>query len=180
LREHCVSIAPDGVELDAEPEDNEMEYNEMEWKGCKDMDTADGVVAPGGGRTIQVGPHQLQVKAGRETGHTLVGVFESAMPPGGGFPFAHVHDAYEEVFYVLEGEIEYRLGAVWTAAPVGTTICVPRGAVHAFRNRGPRPARHLVVHAPVDALDAVEEVVRTGQGQWAGILARHHSRLVGD
>lgn len=136
-------------------------------------------MAPGGGRTLQVGPNQLRVKAGRETGHTLMGVFESTMPPSGGFAFAHVHDAYEEVFYVLEGEIDYLLGEVWTTAPVGTTICVPRGVVHAFRNRGPRPARHLVVHAPVDALDAIEEVGRAGQDQWPDIFARHHSRLVG-
>jgi uncharacterized cupin superfamily protein len=125
---------------------------------------------------LQVGPNHLQVKAGREAGHTLVGVFESAMPPGGGFAFAHVHDAYEEGFYVLEGEIEYRLGAVWTPAPVGATIGVPRGVVHDFRNRSPRPARHLVV----DALDAVEGAGRAGQDQWPGIFGRHHSRLVGD
>jgi len=35
-----------------------------------------------------VGPNELRVKAAREAGHSLVGVFESTMPPGGGFPFA--------------------------------------------------------------------------------------------
>lgn len=62
------------------------------------------------------------------------------MPPGGGFPFAHVHEQYEEVFYVLEGEVEYRLGEGWTVAPAGTTVCVPRGVVHAFRNASQAPA----------------------------------------
>lgn len=44
-----------------------------------------------------MGPNELRVKAGPDGGHTLVGVFESTMPPGGGFPFAHVHDEHEEV-----------------------------------------------------------------------------------
>jgi uncharacterized cupin superfamily protein len=61
-----------------------------------------------------VGPVELHVKAALETGHELLGCFDSRMPPGGGFPFPHLHDAYEEVFYVLEGEIEYLLGDRWT------------------------------------------------------------------
>jgi uncharacterized cupin superfamily protein len=125
-----------------------------------------------------VGPNELRVKAAREAGHSLVGVFESAMPPGGGFPFAHVHEEYEEVFYVLEGEVEYRLGAGWMVAPAGTTVCVPRGVIHAFRNVSQAPARHLVVHAPVEALDAIEAIAAAGWDQWGDIFARHHSRLL--
>jgi uncharacterized cupin superfamily protein len=71
-----------------------------------------------------VGPNELRVKVGPDAGHTLVGFFESTMPPGGGFPFAHVHDEHEEVFSVLEGEVECRLGEIWTVATVGSTICV--------------------------------------------------------
>jgi hypothetical protein len=63
-------------------------------------------------------------------------------------------------------------------APTGTTICVPRGVVHAFRNASQAPARHLVVHAPVEALDAIEEVAGAGRDQWGGIFAKYRSRLV--
>jgi uncharacterized cupin superfamily protein len=146
--------------------------------GCDSMGAAGGVVPAGGGRRVRVGPNELRVKAAREAGHSLVGVFESTMPPGGGFPFAHVHEQYEEVFYVLEGEVEYRLGEAWTVAPAGATVCVPRGVVHAFRNSSQAPARHLVVHAPVDALDAIEAIATAGPDQWGGIFAEHHSRLV--
>jgi uncharacterized cupin superfamily protein len=142
------------------------------------MGAAGGVVPAGGGRKVQVGPNELRVKAAREAGHSLVGVFESAMPPGGGFPFAHVHEEYEEVFYVLEGEVEYRLGEGWTVAPAGTTVCVPRGVTHAFRNSSQALARHLVVHAPVEALDAIEAIATAGRDQWGAIMAKHHSRLV--
>lgn len=100
------------------------------------------------------------------------------MPPGGGFPFAHLHDEYEEVFYVLEGEVEYRLGDGWAAAGTGSTICVPRGVVHAFRNSSGRPARHLVVHASAAALELIELVGRTPRDQWAALFERYDSRLL--
>jgi hypothetical protein len=47
-----------------------------------------------------------------------------------------------------DGEIEYRLGETWTAAP-DSAVCAAGG--HAFRSASQRPARHLVVHAPVKA-----------------------------
>jgi hypothetical protein len=48
----------------------------------------------------------------------------------------------------LDGEVEYRLGETWTAAP--DSACVCRGD-HAFRSVSQRPARQLVVHTPVKA-----------------------------
>jgi quercetin dioxygenase-like cupin family protein len=144
------------------------------------MSTGGVAVPPGSGREVSVGRNTLTVKSGPEEGHTLVGMFESAIPPGGGFPFAHVHDEYEEVFYVLEGEVEYRLGESWAVALAGSTICVPSGVVHAFRNSSTRLARHLVVHAPVAALALIEEVGRTPQEQWAPLFERYKSRLIKD
>jgi quercetin dioxygenase-like cupin family protein len=139
-----------------------------------------GVIGPGEGRPVTVGPNQLTVKVGPESGARLVGLFESEMPPGGGFPFAHAHDSYEEVFYVLDGVVEYRLGDEWATAPAGSTVFVPPGVVHAFRNSGPLVARHLVVHAPVEALAMIEEVGRTAPEDMPAVLARYDSRLVED
>jgi quercetin dioxygenase-like cupin family protein len=136
------------------------------------------IVPPGSGRRLRVGPNELTVKAGPETGHTLATVFESTLPPGGGYPLPHVHGEYEEVFYVLEGEIEYRIGDQWTPAPAGTTVCVPPGVVHAFRNLSMHPARHLALHAPAAALAMIEEVGQATQTQLEAILAKHRTRLV--
>ena len=107
-----------------------------------------------------------------------MGLFESQMPPGGGFPFAHLHEAYEEIFYVLEGVVEYRVGDEWIAATAGSTVFVPPGVAHAFRNSSSRAARHLVVHAPVEALAMVEEIGRTPPEGFAAVLSRYRSRLV--
>jgi quercetin dioxygenase-like cupin family protein len=135
------------------------------------------IVPPGDGRRFRVGPNELTVKAGSESGHTLAAVFESTLPPGGGFPLPHLHDEYEEVFYVLEGEVEYLIGDEWTAAPAGSTVCVPRGVVHAFRNVSPGPARHLALHAPAAAMTMIEEIGQAREDQFESILARHHTRL---
>jgi uncharacterized cupin superfamily protein len=139
----------------------------------------DRLVPAGAGREIRLGPTRALVKADELSGHQLVGVFESTMLPGGGFPFAHVHDRYEEIFYVLAGEIEYRLGDEWHVAAAGTTVSVPPGTVHCFRNTSGDPARHLVVHAPATALRMIEDLAHAPREQWDAILAEHHSRLVG-
>src|SRR2546421_6403659 len=138
------------------------------------------ILPPGSGRRLRVGPNELTVKAGPETGHTLAAVFESTLPPGGGYPLPHVHDQYEELFYVLEGEIEYRIGDQWTPASAGTTICIPPGIVHAFRNISPHPARHLALHAPAAALTMIEEVGQAPQAQLDAILAKYGTRLTED
>lgn len=142
------------------------------------MSGTGSIVPPGGGREIHVGLNTLLVKTRPGAGHVRAGVFESAMPPGGGFPFPHVHDDWEEVFHVLDGEIEYRLGDAWSPAPTGSTICVPPGVVHAFRNSSRHPAKHLVIHAPAAGLHLIEELGQAPRDQWDEIFARYNSRLV--
>jgi quercetin dioxygenase-like cupin family protein len=120
----------------------------------------------------------LRIKTRPDDGHVQVGVFESEMPPGGGFPLAHIHNSWEEVFYVLEGEMEYRLGDDWLPAAAGSTICIPPGVVHAFRNASDQPARHLVVHAPAVAVEAIEQMAQTPRDQWAELFVKYDSRLL--
>lgn len=74
-------------------------------------------------------------------------IIDMHVPPGGGPP-PHRH-AFEESFVVLEGEIEVRLRDDPPArAAAGTTVNVPGGAPHAFKNVGDVPARLLCVVAP--------------------------------
>jgi uncharacterized cupin superfamily protein len=136
------------------------------------------VVGPGEGEEFTVGLSTVHVKAGGHNGHKLVGVFQSTMQPGGGFPIAHVHDVYEEVFHVLQGTIEYRLGDEWHEAVAGTTISVPPGVVHCFRNTSGAVASHLVVHAPIEALEAIEAIARAPREEMPAIMARYKTRLV--
>ena len=84
-------------------------------------DTQALVVAAGDGREIRFGPNRLSVKVGPESGAHRFGVFESVFPPGAG-TFVHRHRLYDEAFYVLEGEIEYRLDDQRVTALPGLTV----------------------------------------------------------
>jgi len=68
------------------------------------------------------------------------------VPPGGGPP-PHRHD-FEEMFSVLEGEVEVTFRGETMTARSGETINVPANAPHAFRNVGDQPARLLCLCSP--------------------------------
>lgn len=68
------------------------------------------------------------------------------VPPGGGPP-PHRHD-FEEMFSVLEGEVQVTFRGETMTARAGETINVPANAPHAFTNLGDAPARLLCLCAP--------------------------------
>jgi quercetin dioxygenase-like cupin family protein len=68
------------------------------------------------------------------------------VPPGGGPP-PHRHD-FEEMFSVLEGEIEVTFTGTPSVARAGETVNVPANAPHSFTNASDRPARLLCVCSP--------------------------------
>ena len=105
------------------------------------VSTAAVIVPPGQGRELAAGSTRPTVKVGPHNGGRLIGMLESEVPRGSGFP-GHVHDEYEEVFYVLAGQIQYLIDNDWTPASAGSTVFIPPGRVHAFRNAGHEPARH--------------------------------------
>ena len=105
-------------------------------------------------------------------------MLESELPPGAGFP-GHVHEEYEEIFYVLEGEIEYLIGDEWASADKGSTVFVPAGTAHGFRNPGQDTCRHLAIASPADAMTMIEELTIAGPDDLASVMARYRTRPVG-
>jgi len=79
---------------------------------------------------------------------------------------AHLHRNAEELFYVLDGQLdllafeprirtssnwqgwESRTGATVARVGPGSTMYVPRGCPHAFANPGPGPARMIFLVSP--------------------------------
>ena len=78
------------------------------------------------------------------------------VPPGGGPP-PHRHD-FEEMFTILEGEIELTFRGVSATARAGETINVPANAAHVFRNVSERPARLLCLCSPAGQEEFFREV----------------------
>jgi quercetin dioxygenase-like cupin family protein len=68
------------------------------------------------------------------------------VPPGGGPP-PHRHD-FEEMFTVLDGEVELTFRGEHMVARAGETVNVPANAPHAFTNASGRPARLLCLCSP--------------------------------
>ena len=68
------------------------------------------------------------------------------VPPGGG-PAPHRHD-FEEMFHVLEGEIEATFRGERSVVRAGESVNIPANAPHSFTNASDRPARMLCVCSP--------------------------------
>jgi quercetin dioxygenase-like cupin family protein len=73
-------------------------------------------------------------------------LIDMLVPPGGGPP-PHRHD-FEEMFTILEGEIEVTFRGAKSVVRTGETVNIPANAPHAFRNRSERPARLLCLCSP--------------------------------
>jgi mannose-6-phosphate isomerase-like protein (cupin superfamily) len=143
------------------------------------------LLASGHGRPIRIGGDVLLVKA--LTGTTDgVAVLETVAKPGEPAPLDHVHHSYDEVFYVIEGEFEFRVGGRRVRAPAGSVVTAPRGSPHTFKNCGDGDGRVLIVGAPGRAAIMLEEIgamVAAGVGPLpedglAGVYGRHDTTLV--
>jgi mannose-6-phosphate isomerase-like protein (cupin superfamily) len=74
-------------------------------------------------------------------------LLELAVAPGAGADL-HFHKLQSDAFYVLEGELEFRVGEETVRGAAGTFVLAPPGVHHAFRNTGTVTARALNLHAP--------------------------------
>lgn len=74
-------------------------------------------------------------------------LFDTFVVPQGGSP-PHIHLAEDEWFYVLEGEITFRLGDQWLVATPGMSILMPKGTVHPFKNTGTAIAHMITLFTP--------------------------------
>lgn len=101
----------------------------------------------GGTYTILVSGEQTR---GR---YTLI---DMIVPPGGGPP-PHRHD-FEEMFTILEGEIELTFRGEAHRASAGFTVNVPANAPHFFKNTSDKPARLLCMCSPAGQENLFMEV----------------------
>jgi mannose-6-phosphate isomerase-like protein (cupin superfamily) len=112
---------------------------------------------PGEGEVITAHEDRsVVIKAEFEQLSVFESYFASAQP--GADP--HIHRTHADSFYVLEGELAFRLAEESVQVPEGTLICAPPEVVHGFANESPEPVRYLNIHAP-DARFAESMRVRT-------------------
>ena len=98
--------------------------------------------------TITVGQLGVRflVEAGDSNGSAAV--FECYVPANSRMPAPHSHDAFEETIYGLEGVSTWTLDGETIEIGPGEAVCVPRGAIHGFENRGSTDAKFLAIATP--------------------------------
>jgi quercetin dioxygenase-like cupin family protein len=67
--------------------------------------------------------------------------------PSGGGPPPHRHD-FEEMFTILDGEIEFTFRGGILSAGAGATVNIPANAPHSFKNKSNKAARLLCMCTP--------------------------------
>jgi quercetin dioxygenase-like cupin family protein len=98
--------------------------------------------------TIQVGPTTIRYLVEGHESNGSVAIFELVIPADVKLPAPHSHDAYEETIYGLDGVSTWTMAGVDTDVGPGEALCIPRGAVHAFDNRGGADAKALAIVTP--------------------------------
>lgn len=86
------------------------------------------------GPTVSVvGDTYRIIISGKQTGGKFA-VIDMMVPPGGG-PGPHAHPDFQESFYVVEGEIDFKSEAGGYTAKKGSFVSIPLGGmVHSFKN----------------------------------------------
>lgn len=98
--------------------------------------------------TIQVGALGVRFLVEAADSNGSASVFECFVPANSRMPAPHSHDAFEETVYGLEGTTTWTVdGATVEIAP-GDAICIGRGAVHGFENKGTEDAKFLAISTP--------------------------------
>jgi uncharacterized cupin superfamily protein len=71
----------------------------------------------------------------------------------------HLHHADDEAWYVVEGELGFRLGDDEITAPPGSAVLARHGTPHTYWNAGAVEARYLLIMTPTIArlIDAIHE-----------------------
>ncbi|MGW2819289.1 cupin domain-containing protein [Streptomyces sp. NPDC001415] len=121
------------------------------------------IVPPGQGKKLVTKAHEVTFKVTGE--HSTTGSsFEVIVPPGFDVG-AHTHTRSEELFYIVEGELdvlafdpvtreghwsdwESPVGAKPVRAGAGSVLFVPPGCPHAFANRTDTPVKMFFQASP--------------------------------
>ena len=121
---------------------------------------------------------------GAQTGGGFT-LFTDITPPGGGPP-PHYHEHEDELFFVLEGQMQFCKDGQWIEVGPGGTVYIPKGVLHTFKNAGPTPSKLLIRTSPSGFETFFErsqaEFQRTGgpdMGRLLEIAAEHGIRFPG-
>lgn len=117
----------------------------------------------GHGQKLNVlGDNQTIKLSGRDTGDAFT-IVENYNDPGVGIPM-HVHENEDEVFLILEGQMEFETQGEISVLSPGDMIFLPRRIPHAFRVVGAQKCRASVTIIPSGIEHMFEALAELPQG----------------
>ena len=149
------------------------------------MATSRGVVVPAGsGKHLDMSaPGRFaDLKLLREQTGDSVMLFEESLPAGTKSTF-HLHRDSDEVAWVLEGEMTFKIGDEVSVGGPGTCAFLPRAVPHAWKNSDDGPGRAVFLYTPGAAGKYIEEMRERPQtlseAEREAERARHGWKLIG-
>lgn len=122
------------------------------------------IVLPGQGKTYDWSQDHVVVKSSLELSHGRLTLVEDRLDPGF-FLGRHHHKKMIEIFYVLEGSVEFRFDDEVVVAQPGTTLNVPPNVWHEVVS--PEGAKLLTIFSPGGFDRYLEELVALTESQYA-------------
>ena len=99
--------------------------------------------------TICVGALAVHFMISGENSGGSVAVFELIVPCGESLPVpAHSHDHYEETIYGVDGVLTWTVDGRQIDVGPAEALCIRRGAIHRFDNKGSKNVKTLCVITP--------------------------------
>jgi len=105
------------------------------------MDSNVNIINDSEGEVLGVAGGNYRIIVSGEDTNGNYAVIEMIVPPGGG-PSPHAHPQSQEMFHVLEGEVEFKTEAGKQIVGKGGFVNIPfGGAIHCFENISEKNAR---------------------------------------
>jgi quercetin dioxygenase-like cupin family protein len=98
--------------------------------------------------TIHVGPVSVDFLVDADDSDGSVTVFECVVPADAQVAVPHSHDGFEETIYGLEGVSTWTIDGQARDVGPGESVCIRRGQVHGFENRGSVNTKFLAIATP--------------------------------
>jgi len=115
--------------------------------------------------------------SGEETNGNYA-VIEMLVPPGGG-PLPHSHPGTQELFFLIEGELEFKTEAGKQIVSEGGFINIPfEGDIHCFKNTSDKLAKLLCTVIPAGLENVFRELGTTAKyGQFLPVAENTPERV---
>ena len=105
------------------------------------------IVEPNKGRHIAVAGDINTIVASKEDTGETYSFIECKVFPGAG-PVPHIQTREHEGFYIIEGQIIFKVDGHRIEAEHGTFVNVPRNVLHSFKNETNENAKMIIVLSP--------------------------------